>query len=149
VLRHRIVRTEIGPCVVQFVAACACLEHKDERVCDFQHLFVLQRNSMPLIRWLNYHVDRDSKKSKQQAYHPDRVKKSRLSSSQKILCVVSIILPPAAVAVHVGVDVHFWVDLVLTLLGFIPGVIYALCVIVTHRPVTYTTKKKESSNSYF
>ncbi len=43
-----------------------------------------------------------------------------------ILCFV---LPPLAVFLTVGLRLHFWLNIVLTLLGVIPGMIHALWVV--------------------
>ena len=52
------------------------------------------------------------------------------SSASIVEIVLAIILPPAGVAVHSGISKQFWICVVLTLLGFIPGLIYALYVIL-------------------
>ena len=44
--------------------------------------------------------------------------------------VLAILLPPLAVFLTVGVGMHFWINILLTLLGFIPGMVHALWVIV-------------------
>jgi uncharacterized membrane protein YqaE (UPF0057 family) len=43
--------------------------------------------------------------------------------------ILAIILPPLGVFLHVGIEKHFWINLILTFLGFIPGVIHAIWVI--------------------
>ncbi|XP_018463799.2 hydrophobic protein RCI2B-like [Raphanus sativus] len=40
--------------------------------------------------------------------------------------LLAIVFPPAAVLLTFGCTVEFWVCLILTLLGYIPGIIYAL-----------------------
>ena len=40
--------------------------------------------------------------------------------------VLAIFLPPVAAFLTVGFGLHFWLNLILTLLFFIPGVIHAL-----------------------
>jgi uncharacterized membrane protein YqaE (UPF0057 family) len=45
--------------------------------------------------------------------------------------LVAVILPPLGVFIEVGLGKHFWLNIVLTLLGFIPGVIHAVYVIAT------------------
>ncbi len=45
--------------------------------------------------------------------------------------IVAIILPPLGVFLQVGIGKHFWINIVLTILGFVPGVIHAIWVIVT------------------
>ena len=43
------------------------------------------------------------------------------------------IIAPLGTAMEVGLSKHFWINVVLTILGFIPGVIHALCIILTRR----------------
>lgn len=45
--------------------------------------------------------------------------------------VAAIILPPLGVFLQVGIGSQFWVNVLLTLLGFLPGVIHALYIIFT------------------
>lgn len=53
------------------------------------------------------------------------------NTNQLLLVILAILLPPLAVYLHEGViNSKFWLDLILTLLGFIPGVIYALIVVL-------------------
>jgi len=40
--------------------------------------------------------------------------------------IVAIILPPVAAFLQVRVGLHFWVNILLTLLGVVPGMIHAL-----------------------
>lgn len=40
--------------------------------------------------------------------------------------LIALILPPLAVALKYGIHLAFWLCLIFTLLGFIPGLIYAL-----------------------
>lgn len=44
--------------------------------------------------------------------------------------ILAIILPPLGVFFQVGVKMHFWLNIVLTILGFIPGIVHALYVIL-------------------
>ncbi|MCB0324080.1 MAG: YqaE/Pmp3 family membrane protein [Bdellovibrionales bacterium] len=43
----------------------------------------------------------------------------------------AIFLPPVGVFLEVGIGKHFWLNIVLTLLGFIPGLVHAVWVIAT------------------
>ncbi|KAL5717166.1 Hydrophobic protein rci2a [Ranunculus cassubicifolius] len=43
--------------------------------------------------------------------------------------ILAIILPPLGVFLRFGCGSEFWICLLLTLLGYIPGIIYALYVI--------------------
>ncbi|AUH32823.1 YqaE/Pmp3 family membrane protein [Paracoccus tegillarcae] len=45
--------------------------------------------------------------------------------------IVAILLPPLGVFLKVGIGKQFWINLLLTFLGFIPGVIHALFVIMS------------------
>jgi uncharacterized membrane protein YqaE (UPF0057 family) len=44
--------------------------------------------------------------------------------------ILSFLLPPLAVFLHVGMGTPFWISLLLTLLFWVPGVIYALLVVL-------------------
>jgi uncharacterized membrane protein YqaE (UPF0057 family) len=53
------------------------------------------------------------------------------STNTVLLVILAILLPPLAVYLHEGViNGKFWLDLILTLLLFLPGVIYALIVVL-------------------
>ena len=45
--------------------------------------------------------------------------------------LLAIFLPPLGVFLEVGLGLQFWINIVLTLLGFIPGIIHACYVIFT------------------
>ncbi|EFJ34491.1 hypothetical protein SELMODRAFT_227480 [Selaginella moellendorffii] len=44
--------------------------------------------------------------------------------------LLAIILPPLGVFLRFGCAVEFWICLLLTILGYIPGIIYAIYVLV-------------------
>ena len=44
--------------------------------------------------------------------------------------LLAIILPPLGVFLQVGLGLHFWLNILLTLFGYIPGIIHALYIIV-------------------
>ncbi len=44
--------------------------------------------------------------------------------------IFAIILPPVGVFLQVGLGKHFWINVLLTLLGYIPGVIHAVWIIL-------------------
>ncbi|MEK9901161.1 MAG: YqaE/Pmp3 family membrane protein [Rhodospirillaceae bacterium] len=48
-----------------------------------------------------------------------------------IRIIISLFIPPLGVFLRVGLGGHFWLNILLTILGFIPGVIHAIWVIVT------------------
>ena len=49
-----------------------------------------------------------------------------------IRIIVAIILPPVGVFLQVGIGKHFWINILLTLLGYIPGIIHAIWVIAKY-----------------
>ena len=57
----------------------------------------------------------------------------RAADDNKVLLVIlAILLPPLAVYLHEAeINTKFWISLVLTLLFWIPGVIYALIVVLS------------------
>ena len=44
--------------------------------------------------------------------------------------LLAFLLPPLGVFLQVGLGLHFWLNILLTLLGYIPGVIHAIWVIL-------------------
>jgi uncharacterized membrane protein YqaE (UPF0057 family) len=44
--------------------------------------------------------------------------------------IIAILLPPLGVFLQVGIGGHFWLNILLTLLGYIPGIIHAIYVIL-------------------
>jgi len=47
-----------------------------------------------------------------------------------IRIILAILLPPLGVLLQVGLGVQFWINILLTLLGYIPGIIHAIYIIV-------------------
>lgn len=47
-----------------------------------------------------------------------------------IRILIAIILPPVGVFLQVGLGLHFWLNILLTLCGYVPGIIHAIWVIV-------------------
>jgi uncharacterized membrane protein YqaE (UPF0057 family) len=45
--------------------------------------------------------------------------------------LLAVVLPPLGVFTQVGIGLHFWLNILLTLLGYIPGVIHAVYVIAS------------------
>jgi uncharacterized membrane protein YqaE (UPF0057 family) len=43
--------------------------------------------------------------------------------------ILSVIIPPLGVFMTVGLGKHFWLNILLTLLGYIPGVVHAVYII--------------------
>lgn len=47
-----------------------------------------------------------------------------------IRLLIAIILPPLGVFLQVGIGGHFWLNILLTICGYVPGIIHALYVIL-------------------
>jgi len=60
---------------------------------------------------------------------------SRNVVSTILLIILAIILPPAAVLIKDGLGIQFWINVILTLIGWIPGIIHALWIILFRRGV--------------
>ncbi len=43
--------------------------------------------------------------------------------------IIAIILPPLGVFLTVGIQGAFWINIILTLLGYVPGIVHAVWVI--------------------
>jgi len=46
-----------------------------------------------------------------------------------IRILIAIVLPPLGVFLQVGFGMDFWINIVLTLLGYIPGIVHAVWII--------------------
>ena len=46
--------------------------------------------------------------------------------------VLAIILPPLGVFLQVGLTKHFWINVLLTILGYVPGIVHAVWVIAKY-----------------
>ena len=54
------------------------------------------------------------------------------TAADPIKIVFAILLPPVGVFLEVGPTGHFWLNILLTVLGYVPGIIHALYVILRH-----------------
>jgi uncharacterized membrane protein YqaE (UPF0057 family) len=50
-----------------------------------------------------------------------------------IRLIFSIILPPLGVFLQVGIGPQFWINILLTILGYFPGVIHAVWIIASRK----------------
>jgi uncharacterized membrane protein YqaE (UPF0057 family) len=55
-----------------------------------------------------------------------------VTAADPIKIIFAILLPPVGVFLEVGLTLHFWLNIVLTVLGYVPGIIHALYVILKH-----------------
>ncbi|MDR5900984.1 YqaE/Pmp3 family membrane protein [Halomonas icarae] len=46
-----------------------------------------------------------------------------------IRILLAIFLPPVGVFLQVGIGMHFWINIILTICGYIPGIVHAVWVI--------------------
>ncbi len=51
-----------------------------------------------------------------------------------IRLLIAFILPPAAVYMQFGIGRRFWINCLLTLLGFIPGMLHAVYIMASQPP---------------
>ncbi|MDD5464952.1 MAG: YqaE/Pmp3 family membrane protein [Candidatus Omnitrophica bacterium] len=47
--------------------------------------------------------------------------------------ILAILLPPVAAFIQVGLTTHFWVNVILCLLFYIPGILHALWLVLTDK----------------
>ncbi len=47
--------------------------------------------------------------------------------------ILAIFLPPVAAFMQVGLSTHFWINIVLSLLFVLPGVLHALWLVLTDK----------------
>lgn len=43
--------------------------------------------------------------------------------------ILSVLLPPVGVFLQVGIGFHFWLNILLTILGYVPGLVHAIWII--------------------
>ncbi|WP_386681972.1 YqaE/Pmp3 family membrane protein [Loktanella sp. R86503] len=46
-----------------------------------------------------------------------------------IRIILSVLIPPLGVFLKVGFGKHFWLNIILTLLGYVPGLVHAIWII--------------------
>lgn len=62
----------------------------------------------------------------------DPESETRQDDAMDILKIIAaVILPPLGVALEVGLTLHFWLNILLTLFGYIPGIVHAIWIIAT------------------
>lgn len=48
--------------------------------------------------------------------------------------LIAFLVPPVGVAMQLGIGFQFWLNVLLTLCGLIPGILHAVYIILTHAP---------------
>ena len=51
-----------------------------------------------------------------------------------IRIILAVILPPLGVFMQVGLGKHFWINILLTILGYVPGIVHAIWIIARTGP---------------
>ena len=51
------------------------------------------------------------------------------NENQIIRILLAVLLPPLGIILQVGLTKHFWINIILTLLGYIPGLVHAVYII--------------------
>lgn len=51
-------------------------------------------------------------------------------SADLLRLILAVLLPPLGVFLQVGLTAHFFINILLTLLGYIPGIIHAVWIIL-------------------
>jgi uncharacterized membrane protein YqaE (UPF0057 family) len=54
---------------------------------------------------------------------------SEVTTMDIVRIIFAILLPPLGVFLQVGLGLHFWLNILLTILGYIPGIIHAIWII--------------------
>jgi uncharacterized membrane protein YqaE (UPF0057 family) len=44
--------------------------------------------------------------------------------------IISVLVPPLGAFLKVGLGLHFWLNLLLTLLGYVPGLVHVIWLLV-------------------
>lgn len=44
--------------------------------------------------------------------------------------LIALLLPPVGVFLQVGLGLQFWINILLTLLGYVPGIVHAIWIIL-------------------
>lgn len=85
--------------------------------------------------WEN--LSKKEKKAKRKEMRKDLKKALKTAKKQQtsdidltLLVILAILIPPLAMGLYDGISKRFWISLLLTLLFFVPGLIYTLVVIL-------------------
>ena len=63
--------------------------------------------------------------------HGRPVERRTATRGDVVRILLAILLPPLGVFLQVGLGLHFWLNILLTLLGYVPGIIHAVWVILS------------------
>jgi uncharacterized membrane protein YqaE (UPF0057 family) len=95
-----------------------------------KNIITVSKNTVVENTVVTHEVNKQEiKKSKRHGYFYKLLTKENKSAADKVLVIIlCIFIPPLAVWLVHGISDKFWIDLILTLLFFLPGIIYALIV---------------------
>ena len=60
----------------------------------------------------------------------DRPSRRTATGGDAIRILLAIILPPLGVFLQVGLGLQFWLNILLTIFGYVPGIIHAVWIIL-------------------
>lgn len=56
-----------------------------------------------------------------------------MTGAELLKLILAILLPPLGMFLQVGIGGHFWLNILLTFLGYIPGIVHAVWVIAKNK----------------
>jgi uncharacterized membrane protein YqaE (UPF0057 family) len=75
---------------------------------------------------------KDAKKAWKEYRADKKAGRAEGNTNTLLLVLIAILLPPLAVYLHEGeINTRFWISIILTLLFYFPGLIYALIIILS------------------
>lgn len=61
---------------------------------------------------------------------PGELDRRAEANADIVRVLLAILLPPLGVFLQVGFGLHFWLNVILTLLGYVPGIVHAVWIIL-------------------
>jgi uncharacterized membrane protein YqaE (UPF0057 family) len=58
------------------------------------------------------------------------VSRRTATGGDAIRILLAIVLPPIGVFLQVGLGLHFWLNILLTIFGYVPGIVHAVWIIL-------------------
>ena len=74
-------------------------------------------------------LSNSERKQAMSTHYPQHAQPQSSTFMDVVRIILAIILPPVGVLMQVGLGMHFWLNIVLTLCGYIPGLVHAVWVI--------------------
>ena len=65
-----------------------------------------------------------------QGLHDRPVDRRTATGGDVVRVLAAILLPPLGVFLQVGIGLHFWLNILLTIFGYLPGIIHAIWIIL-------------------